>query len=103
METGNTSHAEKEPVVTSAMLLSAGLFLGQAQEAQVVVPVQYQQQASSPGLFGRWRANMQDRPVLSKIQDRFGSMFGRNQKQEMKAQGGTIATSDNPGTPSHEA
>lgn len=72
-----------------ALLLTAGLFVGQVQEVQVIGPVQQQQQAPT-GLFGRWRAGWQDRPVWSRIQDRVGGMFGRGQNQEMKVEGGTV-------------
>jgi hypothetical protein len=73
----------KENAMGPSLLLTAALCVGQVQEVQVSPP----EQPAPTGLFGRlrswsWRGpstaeKTDERPVLSKIQDRLGAIFGR--------------------------
>jgi len=75
------------------LLLTTGLVFGQVQDTQVVAPEQH----APTGLFGRFRAwrtqpssapvtmpangPTEDRTFLSRVGDRFGSIFGRGQSK----------------------
>ncbi|MBI3410523.1 MAG: hypothetical protein HY040_19460 [Planctomycetes bacterium] len=81
------------------LLLTAGLLIGQVQDVQVIAP----EQPAPTGLFGRlraWRSQpsiapitmpangpTEERSFLSRVGDRFGSMFGRGQGKATSSMG----------------